>query len=183
MPRVLRNYVCQLCNRAFKSSSLTAKFCSVECCNQSRRALPASCLECGELYKRKSPSESRAKRSSEFCSGKCANLYKYNSYIRRWKAGEETGNSTYAGSLAIYVKRYIKEKYGNKCCQCGWAEVHSVTGKVPVEIDHINGDWRDSREENLRLLCPNCHSLTPNYRALNKRPAERTKQKVSRKQF
>jgi hypothetical protein len=58
-------------------------------------------------------------------------------------------------------------KYGERCSQCGWAERNPVTGKVPITIDHIDGDWNNNREENLRLLCPNCHSLTPTYQALN----------------
>ena len=54
-----------------------------------------------------------------------------------------------------------------KCELCGWAE-RAPDGRVPVELDHINGDRFDNRLENLRILCPNCHSLQPTHRALNK---------------
>lgn len=39
---------------------------------------------------------------------------------------------------------------------------------IPLELDHINGKREDNRIENLRILCPNCHALTPTYRGKNK---------------
>ena len=54
------------------------------------------------------------------------------------------------------------------CEHCGWAEKASG-GYIPLELDHINGDRHDNRIENLRVLCPNCHSLTPTYRGRGKR--------------
>lgn len=49
------------------------------------------------------------------------------------------------------------------CEECGWAE-RTKDGYLPLELDHVNGDRRDHRLENLRVLCPNCHSLKPTHR-------------------
>lgn len=49
----------------------------------------------------------------------------------------------------------------NKCYNCG---INSWNGKpLTLQLDHINGDNRDNRIENLRLLCPNCHSQTETF--------------------
>ena len=57
-----------------------------------------------------------------------------------------------------------------KCEECGWAK-KSEDGRIPVELDHINGDRYDNRLENLRVLCPNCHSLKLTHRGRNKKKA------------
>ena len=58
-----------------------------------------------------------------------------------------------------------------QCEFCGWAKSTS-DGRIPLELDHINGDSSDNRILNLRILCPNCHSLQPTHRGKNihKRP-------------
>jgi len=38
---------------------------------------------------------------------------------------------------------------------------------IPLELDPIDGDPRNNRLGNLRLLCPNCHAFTPTYRGRN----------------
>jgi len=45
------------------------------------------------------------------------------------------------------------------CDECGIGDTWQGR-RLVLEIDHVNGDWRDNREENLRYLCPNCHALT-----------------------
>jgi hypothetical protein len=102
--------------------------------------------------------------ASTFAKKKIAD--EYAAYIVRWRRGEETGMK---GTTAIssHIRRYLREKFDNACCKCGWAEVHPTTGNVPVEVNHIDGDHTNNIEENLELICPNCHSLTPTYRNLN----------------
>ncbi len=104
----------------------------------------------------------------KFYSNQCQADYGYREYIRRWKDGLEFGSKGSFAQISGYIKRYLRDKYGNRCSNCGWDKRHPLTGKVPLEVDHVNGDALDNREEHLRLLCPNCHSLTENFRSLNK---------------
>ena len=117
-----------------------------------------ACLLCGVAP---------ARPSYTYCSNLCQVEYQHRLYIQRWKSGTESGLQT-IGIVTNPVKRYLREKFGNKCVVCGWSEVNLTTGKVPLVADHIDGNWRNNTEENLRLICPNCDSLTATYSALNK---------------
>ncbi len=76
-------------------------------------------------------------------------------------------NSTYQSYKL--KNRLIKEKLKDENCEkCGWSE-RSIDGRIPLELDHINGVHNDNRLENLRILCPNCHSLEPTHRGKNKK--------------
>ena len=65
-------------------------------------------------------------------------------------------------------KRLIRERLLEAVCSnCGGAE---WLGKpMPLELDHIDGDKTNNVLGNLRLICPNCHALTPTYRGRNAR--------------
>lgn len=63
--------------------------------------------------------------------------------------------------------RLFKAGLKKQACElCSWSK-KTVDGRVPLELDHINGDRMDNRIENLRILCPNCHSLQSTHRGRN----------------
>ena len=109
----------------------------------------------------------RDKRANVYCNSKCAADHKSEQVIESWLKGESSGLGS-GGLVTGAVKNWLRKTRGDCCELCGWAEVNPVTGKVPVHADHIDGDWRNNRPENLRLICPNCDSLQPTYQALNK---------------
>jgi hypothetical protein len=97
-----------------------------------------------------------------------------------WSKGRKVKRKSNIPTLEILVKgsnfqsfklkkRLFKEGLKTVACEeCGWAK-RSEDGRIPLELDHINGDRLDNRLINLRVLCPNCHSLKPTHRGRNRR--------------
>lgn len=63
-----------------------------------------------------------------------------------------------------YIKKYLMQldQRGDTCEICGIKEW--MNKKIVMELDHINGIRTDNRKENLRFICPNCHSQTDTFR-------------------
>jgi hypothetical protein len=120
----------------------------------SRKKSPPPCSNCGRHCEA---------QDRKFCSRSC----QWEADFKRRSALLEKGlyPPAHQGS---FLKRYLIRKLGECCSACGWAERHPLTKKVPVEVEHIDGNWQNNRIENLTLLCPNHHSLTPTYRGLNR---------------
>tara|TARA_R110000824_G_C14767987_1_gene630549 strand:+ start:30 stop:539 length:510 start_codon:yes stop_codon:yes gene_type:complete len=106
----------------------------------------------------------------KYCDNKCQRDYMYHSYIKEWLAGNNGKSSTsncdgMRGKTQIsqHIRRWLHERTNNKCEKCGWNEWNKFTNKVPLQINHIDGDALNHHPENLELICPNCHSLTETY--------------------
>lgn len=119
------------------------------------------CLNCGSLIKETKNTKHK------YCSNSCQHEYEYKLWVERYKQDNSIAVNTKWGQIPRHLRRYIFEKFQNKCCLCGWSEINPYTNTIPLEVDHIDGHSENNSEENLRLICPNCHSLTATYRGAN----------------
>ena len=122
------------------------------------------------------------KNHNTYCNQECANAAKRENAINAWLRGEESGTKK-NGQLSQTIRNYLLEQANYQCELCGWHEINTTTGKVPLEVHHVDGDYENNRPENLQVLCPNCHSLTPNFKALNKSERQRTQVRKDKKEY
>lgn len=111
-----------------------------------------------------------------YCSDRCyrsdlsiRKRKEYHQKVEDWLSGKISGTSGF--KHADFVKKYLMEKYDNKCQLCGWGEINRYTGNYPLVVHHIDGKSDNNDISNLMLLCPNCQSITPTYCGLNKEAA------------
>jgi len=154
--------ICLECGKFYKyNGSPNQKFCNHSCAaknSNKKRKKEIVCINCNaELIK---------KNSTKYCSVQCGINFRKTKHIEKWLKDPSYGNSSQG--LKQSIKKYLIEKAGNKCSKCGWNEINPITKRSPLEIDHIDGNCYNNHSDNLRVLCPNCHSLTETYKALNK---------------
>jgi hypothetical protein len=166
---------CLFCEKQFKCLiSEERKFCSKNCTitflniERTQRKINENssliekdnkiykiCEGCNLEYK-----IDRNYKKRKYCSIKCQQNIKKDKNFEDIRNGEDRGR--------IVSKKFLIELYGEKCMKCGWCERNPITNKVPIELEHKDGNSTNNTLENIELLCPNCHSLTSTYKALNK---------------
>jgi hypothetical protein len=154
-PKIYRGLCAAGCGKSIFSKSCKAKYCSRACYIRTHAIDRGLCSRgCGKSIPRD---------RTRYCSQACQRRHIRDSRIAQIEAG--TYNPI--GSLRP-LRYYLMEKFGEKCSRCNWARRNTRNGRVPIEVEHIDGNWENNHLSNLTLLCPNCHSLTHTFRGLNR---------------
>ena len=159
----LHKKVCKInyCLWCKKEINRSKKFCNPTCAgfynNRNNQRTEVKCINCNNTF--------FLNGLKKFCSAKCQQDYLHKIFIKDWLEGKISG--TKVGGASNHVRRYLIEAYGTKCMKCGWNEENPYYKNIPIELHHKDGIWQHNRPENLELLCPNCHSLTKNYKFKN----------------
>jgi predicted restriction endonuclease len=111
-----------------------------------------------------------------YCDNDCQSTHQFQQRINQWISGQ---NPIRKGGTSIpsWLRKYLLEESNYKCSECGWGEINPFTNKVPLDVDHIDGDAYNNEKNNLRVLCPNCHSLKKTFKNTGRRKSTRTYRK------
>lgn len=162
---------CLNCKKETENPKFCSRSCSATYNNKKRKQkFFKKCKNCNKELPRGS--------RNIFCNNECFQENRYNEYIERWKQGLENGLSGEYG-ISGFIRRYLFIKYNSKCSQCGWSKVNEHTKRIPLEVEHKDGDYRNNDEDNLDLICPNCHSLTATYKGANAGKGRKERSKYS----
>lgn len=114
-----------------------------------------NCKNCGK--------ENKIKHSTTntYCDNNCQIEYQNKNRVTQWlEEGKDWGLQ-----IPNWAKKWIANRDGYKCSICNISSWNN--NYLTLECDHIDGNPKNNKPNNLRLLCPNCHSQTESYKGKN----------------
>ena len=156
------------CNKEHDGSFGSGRFCSRSCANSryfSKESKKKKSLANKNFFINltlEEKAELLRKRSKKYSNKNIKKLSNKEKDERKIKRIKETPFEQLS-EWDIKIKISLEEK---KCSKCGLSEWNNV--KLPLELHHKDGNRNNNSRDNLELLCPNCHSITDNWRGRNK---------------
>lgn len=149
---------CKNCDSVIPYDKKSTLFCNRSCSasynNKQRisKKITWNCLNCDKEY------VTDKHKKGKFCNTKCQQDHEFNKRIENWQKTGIIGVGT--------LKKYLAIKYGYKCSICGISEWNN--NHITLELEHKDGNSENNLEDNVCLICPNCHSQTETYKGKNK---------------
>lgn len=154
--------LCFICNTPLNYSRRKYKFCSHTCSaiysNRNHKS-KKYCKNCGNEITRKN--------ANLFCSHRCTGIYNKQLLYETIESNNSVSYKT--------LRDYLMDKQKERCSKCGWGEQNPVSKTVCLDLHHKDGDFKNNKLNNVELLCPNCHSLTDNYKRVGNRSRKSTR--------
>ena len=153
---------CERCNKEHDGKFGSGRYCSRSCSNARKFTSESNRLKSAaakRYYKSLSDEERKSmalERSKNIDYAKISKTWENKLLL------SEFDKLTWS---SMRLRVILEQK--SKCYECGCSEWRG--SELPLEIDHVNGNNKDNSRENLKALCPNCHSITPTWRGRNKK--------------
>lgn len=148
--------ICPPCGKPLAYENRNYTYCSLSC-GAAHRVRPRkiknriNCQFCSV--------EATSHKNTKYCSSACQ---REEEYVLKTRPLIMDGKVTISSTL----KRFLKREVADACSIC--TGTHWLGEKLSLQLDHINGNASNNFPSNLRLLCPNCHSLTPSFTGKNR---------------
>jgi hypothetical protein len=156
--------LCKFCDSPLSFDNKTNQFCDRSCgakFNNALRKKQKAKLDVARIEYKCLNCDTPLNRKGKYCNHDCQNEMRKRILYEKIESGDITQDGR-------QYKKYLIDKHGECCMECGWEKRNPITNKVPLELEHIDGNHKNNRLDNLKIICPNCHSLTPTFKALNK---------------
>ncbi|WP_179474783.1 HNH endonuclease signature motif containing protein [Mycolicibacterium vinylchloridicum] len=106
----------------------------------------------------------QSRQAKVYCSNACQQSQRRTLLLKTWLETGVCGRTSYQGH---YVRDYIYAQQGGCCAICGMA-ANWNGATLALVLDHVDGNATNNFRPNLRLICPNCDSQLPTYKARNR---------------
>ena len=159
---------CENCNKKHDGDYGSGRFCGIKCCKSfsSKVNRKERNLKISKTLKAKSIPSNIRKGTVGYYEWK----EKFN---KTWEDKRNKQREHYKNNFefkdwprSLIIEKIFNEQNGS-CRRC--ENTHWQEELMNLELEHIDGDNRNNKRENLELLCPNCHSMTDTWRGRNKK--------------